>query len=222
LAYFNKQFFEFFEGLAMDNSKAYFDANRKVYEQTVREPFKELVADMIMRISEHEPEIDIAPRDAIFRINRDIRFSKDKTPYKTHVGAHISRGGRKDHQYPGHYFQLGHDKVMVAGGVYMPEKDGVQKVRAHIARDPEAFDRVISDPLFKGTFGQVRGDRLQRVPAEFKAAAETQPFVANKQWYYMVDIDPGVIITDQLPDVLMDNYLAGQGVAGYLREALSR
>ena len=94
MAYFDKRFYQFFEGLAMDNSKAYFDAHRKVYEQAVREPFKELVGDMIMRVREHEPEIAIEPKDAIFRINRDIRFTKDKTPYKTHVGAHISRGGR--------------------------------------------------------------------------------------------------------------------------------
>ncbi len=206
----------------MDNSKAYFDARRKMYQVAVREPFVELVGDMIMRIREYEPEVDIAPKDAIFRINRDIRFSKDKSPYKTHMGAHISRGGRKDHQYPGHYFQLGHDKVMVAGGVYMPDKDGVQKVRAHIARDPEGFDRAVNDPAFKRTFGKVQGDRLKRVPSEFKEAAVTQPFVANKQWYNMVEIDPGVIVTDELPDVLMDRYLAGQVVAAYLREALSR
>jgi uncharacterized protein (TIGR02453 family) len=222
MAYFDRRFFEFFEGLDMDNSKAYFDANRKMYQAAVREPFVELVGDIIMRIQEHEPEVDTAPKDAIFRINRDIRFSKDKSPYKTHMGAHISRGGRKDHQYPGHYFQLGHDKVMVAGGVYMPDKDGVQKVRAHIARDPDGFDRVVNDPIFKRTFGKVQGDRLKRVPPEFKEAAVTQPFVANKQWYYMVDIDPGVIVTDELPEVLMDQYLAGQVVAAYLREALSR
>ena len=222
MVYFDKQFHQFFEGLAMDNSKAYFDENRKVYEQAVREPFKDFVADMIMRISEHDPEINMAPKDAIFRINRDIRFSKDKTPYKTHVGAHITRGGRKDHQYPGFYVQLGSDKVLVAGGVHTPDKDGILKIRTHISRDPEGFDKAISDPLFKRTFGQVQGERLKRVPTEFREAAESQPFVANKQWYYMADIDPDIIVTDKLPVVLMDHYLAGQSVAGYLRDALSR
>lgn len=222
MAYFDERFYSFFEGLAVDNSKTYFDANRKVYEQAVREPFKELVADMILRIQEHEPEIDIEPKDAIFRINRDIRFSKDKSPYKIHVGAHISRGGRKDHQYPGHYFQLSHEKVMVGGGVYMPDKDGIMKVRSRIARDPDAFVKVINDPTFKDKFGTVQGDRLKRVPPEFKEVAVTQPYVANKQWYYMGDIEPGVIITDELPDMLMEHYMAGQGVAGYLRDALAR
>jgi uncharacterized protein (TIGR02453 family) len=220
LAYFNKRFFEFFEGLAMDNSKVFFDANRKVYEQEVREPFKELVADMIMRLRELEPEIDIEPKDAIFRINRDIRFSKDKTPYKTHVGASISRGGKKDHQYPGFYFQLSHEKVMVAGGVWMPDKDGVHKVRTHIARDPDAFDKAINDKAFKETFGEVMGDRLKRVPPEFKEVFEVQPYVGNKQWYYHADIDPDVIVSEGLPDKLMELHMDGQSVAGYLREAL--
>ena len=220
MAYFDKRFFEFFEGLAMDNSKAYFDAHRKVYEQAVREPFKELVADMIMRVRELEPEIAIEPKDAIFRINRDIRFSKDKTPYKTHVGAHISRGGRKDHQYPGFYFQLSHEKVMVAGGVWMPDKDGVHRVRTHIAQDPDDFKRVIDDRVFKETFGEIMGDRLKRVPSEFKEVFEVQPYVANKQWYYHADIGPEVIVSEDLPDTLMEYHSAGQGVAGYLREAL--
>jgi uncharacterized protein (TIGR02453 family) len=222
LAYFDKRFYEFFEGLALENNKAYFDVNRKTYQTAVREPFVDLVGDMIMRIGEHEPELQIQPKEAIFRINRDIRFSKDKTPYKTHVGAHISRGGRKDHQYPGFYFQLGHDRIMVAGGVWMPDKDGVYKVRTHIANNPEKFAKVIKTPVFKKTFGEVLGDRLKRIPPEFKEAFEVQPYVGNKAWYYHTDIGPEVIVEDRLPDVLMDHYLAGQSVAGFLRDALVR
>jgi uncharacterized protein (TIGR02453 family) len=222
MAYFDERFMGFFEGLAIDNSKAYFDENRKVYEQAVREPFKELVADMIVRIQEHEPELDIEPKDAIFRINRDIRFSKDKTPYKTHVGAHISRGGRTNHQYPGFYFHLSNDNVKVAGGVWSPDKEGVYKVRSRIAEDPEGFAGAIDDSTFKKTFGQVDGDRLKRVPPEFKEAALVQPYVANKAWYYMTEFDPDVIVTDGLPDALMDRYMAGQSVTLFLRDALSR
>ncbi len=222
MAYFDKRLYEFFEGLALENSKAYFDKNRKVYEEAVREPFKELVADMIMRIREHEPEMDIEPKDAIFRINRDIRFSKDKTPYKTHVGAYVSRGGRKDIQYPGFYFQLSNEGVMVGGGVYMPDKDGIQRVRTHIARDPGGLSKVMDDPAFKGTFGEVQGDRLKRIPPEFKEAFEVQPYVANKAWYYTANIAPEVILADDLPDQLMDRYMTGQGVTAYLRDALSR
>ena len=222
MAYFDKRFLQFFEGLALDNSKVYFDEHRKAYEEAVREPFKELVADMIMRVREHEPEMDIEPKDAIYRINRDIRFSKDKTPYKIHVGAHISRGGRKDHQYPGLYFHLSNEGVMVGGGVYMPDKEGVQRVRTEIARDPNGFTKLMDDPTFKGTFGEVQGDRLKRIPPEFKEAFEVQPYVANKAWYYMSNISPEVIVADDLSDQLMDVYKAGLDVTVYLRDALSK
>ena len=222
MAYFDKRFYQFFEGLAMDNSKAYFDANRKTYHEAVRDPFAELVGDMIERLKEDDPKLDIQPKDAIFRINRDIRFSKDKTLYKTHVAAAISRGGKKDNQYPGFYFHLGAENVHAGGGVYMPDKEGIHRVRTHIARDPEGFARVIDDPVFKRTFGEVKGDRLKRVPPEFRDAAETQPYLANKQWYYMADIDPGVIVSDDLADVLMEHHHAASGVSGFLRDALSR
>jgi uncharacterized protein (TIGR02453 family) len=222
MAYFDKRFFEFFEGLAMDNSKSYFDANRRKYQEAVREPFVELVGDMIIRIREHEPELAISPKDAMFRINRDIRFSKDKTPYKTHMAAAISRGGRMDHQAPGFYFHLGVDEAHAGGGVYMPDKDAIHKVRAHIMRDDEGFARAIDDPAFKDAYGQVQGDRLRRVPPEFKEAARVQPYVANKQWYYMTEMDPEVVLSDDLADTLMDLYVAGQSVAGFLGEALSR
>jgi uncharacterized protein (TIGR02453 family) len=222
MAYFDVRFFQFFEGLGIDNSKAYFDEHRTVYEEAVREPFKELVADMIIRVREHEPELDIEPKDAIFRINRDIRFSKDKTLYKTHVGAHISRGGRKDHKYPGLYFHLSNEGVMVGGGVYMPDKDGVQRIRTEIAKDPDGFAKLMDDPTFKGTFGEVKGDRLKRIPPEFKEAFEVQPYVANKAWYYMANIDPDEIVAEDLPDRLMDVYRDGLDVTVYLRDALSR
>jgi uncharacterized protein (TIGR02453 family) len=222
MAYFDERFYGFFEGLALDNSKAYFDANRRTYHEAVRDPFTELVADMIERLKEHDPKLDIRPRDAIFRINRDIRFSKDKTPYKTHMAAAISRGGRKDHGYPGFYFHLGADGVHAGGGVYMPDKEAVNRVRTAIARDPGGFARAIDDPLFKGTYGQLQGDRLKRVPPEFKEAAEDQPYVANKQWYYMADLDPEVVVSDDLADELLDRYQAAEGVTGFLRDALTR
>ncbi len=222
MAYFDKRFFEFFEGLALDNGKAYFDAHRKVYQEAVRDPFVELVGDMIVRIREHGPDLDIQPQDAIFRINRDIRFSKDKTPYKTHMAAAISRGGRKDDRYPGFYFHLGTDQAHAGGGVYMPAKDTINKIRLHIQRDVAGFDRAIEDPDFKRTYGEVQGERLKRVPPEFAETFALQPYVANKQWYYMTDVDPSIILSDGLLDELMGLYVASKSVASFLMEAASR
>ena len=87
MPYFSPAFGSFFTGLSANNNKEWFDANRKTYEAEVKKPFAAFVEEMILRMSKHEPEIGIKPTDAISRINKDIRFSKDKTPYNTHVSA---------------------------------------------------------------------------------------------------------------------------------------
>ncbi len=220
MAYFDERFLGFFEGLAMDNSKTYFDGQRKIYQEAVRAPFLDLVGDLIVRIREHEPDLAAEPKNAVFRINRDIRFSKDKSPYKTHVGAHISARGRKDMGWPAFYVQLSHEKVMVAGGAYMPSGPEVQRIRQHIARDPQGLTRLLERPAFKEVYGGIQGEALKRVPKEFQDTFEVQPLVANKEWYFMVDREPELALRDDLVDVLMDDYMAGHEVSEYLRDAL--
>ena len=220
MSYFGPEFIAFFEGLAKDNSKAYFDRHRKTYTTHVKEPFDELVADMILRMQEFDPKLAIQPKDAIFRINRDIRFSKDKTPYKTFVGAHIARGGRKDHSRPGLYFHLSHEDIMVGSGVYMVDREALHRIRSHIAGNPDEFARLLEDPGFKGRYGTIRGDANKRVPKEFQGAYEVQPLIANKQFYYRAKMGPDAIVSDQLTDVLMDHYSAAMGMNGFLTDAL--
>ena len=96
MAYFTKDFIDFFKELAANNKKEWFDFNRKRYEKSVKQPFAEFVQEMIDRIRADDPKVDISTKDAIFRINRDVRFSKDKTPYKTHMAAIVSARGKKD------------------------------------------------------------------------------------------------------------------------------
>ena len=115
-SYFSKDFLDFFKELAANNNKDWFDANRKRYDKSVKEPFKAFVADLISESQKIDPSIDIEAKDAIFRINRDIRFSKDKTPYKLDRSAIISAAGRKDHSIPGFYIALGPDKTYLGGG----------------------------------------------------------------------------------------------------------
>ena len=106
MIYITKEFFTFFNGLQKNNTTEWFNDNRKAYEQHVKKPFSLLIDEMIRRISKHEPDVKITASDAIMRINKDIRFSKDKTPYNTHVSANISKYGKKNKAYPGFYLQL--------------------------------------------------------------------------------------------------------------------
>ena len=107
MKYFTQDYLDFFKELAANNHKEWFDENRKRYEKSVKDPFKKFVEALIAETHKFDPSVNIEAKDAIFRINRDIRFSKDKTPYKLDRSAIISSGGRKDHSIPGFYIATG-------------------------------------------------------------------------------------------------------------------
>ncbi len=220
MAYFTDDFIKFFQELAENNHKQWFDENRKRYEQNVKTPFKALVGDMILRIHADDPDVMIPAKDAIFRINRDIRFSKDKRLYKTQMSAVISPAGRKDHGIPGFYFELNPNRIMIAGGAYMCEKDRLQAIRSYIVAKPDEFKKALADKTFREKFGEIRGEKNKRLPAEFRAAAETEPLLFNKQFYYMAELPAEIITGDELGDVLMEYYFAGKPVMHFLRKAI--
>lgn len=220
MSYLNKSFIEFFKGLSENNTTAWFAEHRKDYEKSVKEPFKELVEEMIKRIQKHQPEINITAGDAIFRINKDIRFSKDKTPYNTHVSANISSQGRKSKEEPGFYFQLSPEGIMIYGGAYMVEKDSLQCLRSHIAANIKEFAKLYNDKTFKEKFGAIQGEQNKKLPDEFKAILDKEPLIANKQFYFGANLKVTQITKDDLPNVLMEYYTAGKKMNDFLSVGL--
>ncbi len=220
MSYFNAAFIKFFKDLSKNNTNEWFNANRKVYEKEVKQPFAAFVDEMIKRIKKYEPSINIKASDAITRINKDIRFSKDKTPYNTYVAANISAYGKKDKSYPGFYFQFGHDKIMIYGGAYMLETAALQKVRSYIAKNRKAFAAAYSDPVFVEKFTSIRGEQNKRIPEAFAAIAQTEPLMANKQFYYTAELKPDVLLIEHLPDTLMEFYKAGRKLNEFLKAAM--
>ena len=128
MQYFTQDYLDFFKELAAHNHKEWFDVNRKRYENVVKKPFQIFVDDLIESISKIDSEIQITSKEAIFRINRDIRFSKDKIPYKLNNSAIISKEGRVNKSYPGLYMELGPEHLSIYGGLYMPSTTEIQKV----------------------------------------------------------------------------------------------
>lgn len=220
MAWFSNDFNAFFKDLAKNNNKDWFDANRKRYEQSVKEPFAAFVGEAIKRIGKHDKSVRIEPKDAIFRINRDIRFSKDKTPYKLEASAIISADGRKGMATPGIYFAFGPESVKFYGGCYQPEKDQLERIRTSILRDGKGFRKVVDAKTFKSMFGTVQGEANKVLPAEFKEAAKKEPLIANKQFYVGAE-KPAKLVTDpKLMDHLMDHYLAMTPLNAWLAGAL--
>lgn len=221
MKYFDPDFLNFFIELAANNHKDWFDENRKRYEKSVKKPFENFIDALILEIQKDDASVQIKAKDAIFRINKDIRFSKDKTPYKMDRTAAISPKGRKDHSYPGFYVSLGPEKLMVGGGAYSMPPETLLKLRNHIMSHPIDFENCISDKKFKSTYGGLKGEENKRLPSkELMEASKDQPLLLRKQFYYMADSSPDIIVSDQLMDHCMKQYDAGKKMKTFLRSAM--
>ncbi|MGE0567016.1 MAG: DUF2461 domain-containing protein [Bacteroidia bacterium] len=222
MKHFNPAFLKFFNELSKNNSTEWFNENRKTYEKEVKKPFSDFVDEMIKRIQKHEPDVKIKASEAIMRINKDIRFSKDKTPYNTHVSANISVYGKKDKSYPGFYFQLSPKGIMIYGGAYMVENTTLQALRSHIADNLKEFVKIYSDKSFKEKYGKIQGEQNKRIPPEFQKVVVKEPLIANKQFFYSAELKPVLITSDKLPDELMKYYLAGKKINDFLKMAFKK
>lgn len=220
MQYFTKDYLEFFKELAANNNKDWFDVNRKRYEKVVKEPFKNFITDLIQEMAIRDPEITLEAKDAIFRINRDIRFSKDKTPYKLNNSAIVSKMGRKDKNYPGIYVEFSPDKLRFYGGVYAPNTQQIQKIRRAILDKHDEFKSIIDDQIFKECFGEIQGEKHKRIPQEFRNLGASQPLLFNKQWYYYTELSSKTILQDDLMMQLLRLDTVANDIKNFLKRAL--
>lgn len=214
------KFFSFFKGLEKDNTKSYFEANRADYETYVKAPFHALVQDIIDRIRKQEPTLATEPKDAIFRINRDIRFSKDKSPYKTFCAAQISKHNKKSMNAPKLYFQIGAAGGFIGGGLYMPEKDDLAAARSLIVEKSAEFNKILKAKKFVELFGELRGERNKIVPLEFRDAALKNPLIANKQFFWGADLSSSEVRKPDLDSMLYKYYLAQKPAQDFFDQLL--
>lgn len=223
MAFFTPDFLQFFIDLAPNNHKDWFDLNRKRYENSVKEPFKNFVQHMIAEIAKTDSNFkDLEAKDCIFRINRDIRFSKDKTPYKMNVSAVVAPEGKKSKAVNGIYFEFGPEHVRVYGGIYEIDKDDLLTVREGIANDIKGFQTAYTNPNFKKVFGTISGEKNKVIPKELKEAAEKEPLIFNKQWYFYAEFDAETVLDPKLDKLLLDCFDAGKPVENYFSKLIKR
>lgn len=146
-----KDIYDFLTDLRKNNNRAWFDNNRDRYKET-KEQFEVLTQEIIMMLSKYNPEYaSLNPKDCIFRIFRDVRFSHDKSPYKPNYAAFIALGGKKG-QAPGYYFHFEPGNCTLGGGVFRPEKDELKIIRERIYASPDDFMNIIEKPSFRKVF----------------------------------------------------------------------
>jgi uncharacterized protein (TIGR02453 family) len=220
MIHFTLDFLDFFKELAGNNNKDWFDENRKRYHESVKTPFDNFVTVMINEMRKTDKTLNISYKDCVFRINRDIRFSKDKTPYKLNRSAAISAGGKKDRVNPGIYFEITPEHVRVYSGVFGPDKHQLLAVREEIADNLKEFDKIISEKKFKSTFGEINGAKNVRLPKELQEAGEKQPLMYNKQFYVYTTFSPDIIFEEGLEKKLVDAFKIAEPLAKFLSKPI--
>lgn len=160
---------QFLKDLKAHNNRDWFAANKPRFELAKKE-FEEFVDALISEIVKFDPSIaHHSAKDCIFRIYRDVRFSPDKSPYKSHFGAHITSAARRSeiHSRAGYYIHLEPGDTFIAGGAYLPQGDWLKAIRSEIAYDPKEFKRILNNKSFKDYFGDMEGDKLKTAPRAY-------------------------------------------------------
>jgi uncharacterized protein (TIGR02453 family) len=173
---FNPASLRFLRDLARHNAKPWFEAHREDYETAVRAPMRSLIEEMDVRFSRFAPEMTGDPKRSMFRIYRDIRFSKDKSPYKTHAACWFRHraadhrvGGDAEAGSAGLYFHLEPGHSFVGAGIWMPPRPVLGRIRDAIADDPKRFARVVESPAARRRFGGLDDEAmLKRMPRGFR------------------------------------------------------
>lgn len=166
MTYITPKLFTFFRDLRENNNRDWFQANKHRYEQQVREPLLQFITDFGVRLAEISPHYLADARKSggsLFRINRDIRFSPDKTPYKTAAGIQFRHESGKDVHAPGFYLHLEPDNVFAGCGIWHPDTQTLSQIRDAIVENPARWEGLLSDEVFRTNFS-LEGDSLKRAP----------------------------------------------------------
>ena len=204
----------FFRGLARHNAKPWFETHRADYEQEVVVPMRALIEEMDVRLARFAPEITGHPKRSMFRIYRDVRFSKDKSPYKTNAGcwfwhrdADPRVGDSAEGGGAGFYFHLQPGSSFTGAGIWMPPRPLLGKLRDAIAEDPRGFELVVKNPSFVRRFGGLDDEHtLKRMPRGF---AETHPAARWLKFQSFIsgrDLSDKKVTSPRLAAVLQEDF----------------
>ncbi|MEP7233984.1 MAG: DUF2461 domain-containing protein [Ignavibacteriota bacterium] len=221
---FGEGAFKFLHGLKNNNKKEWFEKNRPSYEDDLREPSKRLVSAMKIAFAESKLPLIADQRRSLFRVNRDIRFSKDKSPYKTHIGIVFPMQGMKADEWSGMY--LGFEpagkndmKVYVGGGAYMPSAPFLKKIRKKLDTEYKQFQKLVSESSFKKNYPKgITGESLKRPPRGYSEDHPALELLKLKSFTFSSDLTKKDLMSPKLPKILMEKIVAALGVLSFLAD----
>jgi uncharacterized protein (TIGR02453 family) len=222
---FPKEGMTFLRNLAKNNDREWFQPRKAIYEEKVRQPMLELTAAVHQEMMRFAPAFVGDPAKCIFRIYRDTRFSKDKTPYKTHIAASLKHSslGKDSGQFgmlAGYYFSISPKEIGVGGGLYMPPPDVLLAARTFIADHYKEFRATYSGAKVKRLLGELGGDSLTRVPKGFDPEHPAADVLKKKYWMLYTELDPALATSPKLLKEIADRLAAIAPLVDFLNRPL--
>ena len=220
---FSPDLFKFLTELKKNNNRDWFNEHKERYINSVANPMCDFVAAMGPRLAKISRYYVADPRrhgGSMFRIYRDARFSKDKRPYKEHVGCQFRHAAGKDAHAPGFYAHFESDNIRVGGGIWMPPSDVLFKIRTAIAENPDEWQKIINSKGFKNRFGEIRGDQLIRPPRGFDKEHSMIDELKRKSFFVMQPIDPALTLTPKFISEVERIFKAASPMMAFLTNAV--
>ncbi|MEO6314936.1 MAG: DUF2461 domain-containing protein [Chitinophagaceae bacterium] len=214
---------KFLKGLEKNNNKPWFEKNRASYENA-KADFAHFVQQIIDKHGKKDDSIkELTAKQCMFRINRDVRFAKDKSPYKNNLGASINRGGKKS-IYAGYYFHCQPGESFVGGGLWVPEPADLKKVRQEVDYCFDEFKKIIGSTKFKAVYGDLIKDSetsLVKVPQGFEKDNPAAGYIKLKSFIAMKKLDDAELSDASLVTTTTRAFEALQPLLAFINRALA-
>ena len=210
---------KFLRALKRNNRREWFNAHKDDYEAHVRQPMTTIVERLAVDLRGFAPEIVASPKQSMYRIYRDTRFSENKAPYKTHVAAVFPTRGLPKHEGAGMYFHVSPTEVWVGGGMYAPQTPQLQAVREHIAANIKRLRTLVESPGFRRQI-TIEGDKLQRVPRGFPREHEAAEYLKFRNFIAGCEFPPSFATSPALYRTLLKVFRQVAPLARFLNEPL--
>lgn len=211
---------DFLNKLKANNNRDWFNANKGQYE-AARQEVEQFVEHLIPSIQKTDPNLgSLTAKQTMFRIYRDVRFSKDKSPYKTYFGAHIAPGGRKSEQ-AGYYIHIDPDGSFAGGGCYRPMGENLKKIRSEIYYNLDEYNNIISNQKFRSVFGEIKGDRLVRPPQGFPKEFEGIEILKLKDYTVLRNFGKTELEKPDFGKFILETFNTMKPLNNFLNRALS-
>ena len=221
---FPKDFFAFFRELKAHNERPWFEANKQRFRDSVQAPMSAFIAEMAPRLRKVSKNFVADPKPnggSMFRIYRDVRFSKDKRPYKEHAACHFRHAAGKDVHAPGFYMHFGAGEVYFGGGMYMPETAALGRIRDAIVQKPAAWKAVKANKAFIKSFGDLGGDdMLSRAPRGYDPEHPLIEDIKRKSFFAMHEADAKLAASPKLVDAVANSFAAASPLMKFLCAAV--